>query len=340
MTIGQKTIGKLAEGKILSVEETEDFFDAVFAGAISEIELAAVLAVLRIRGESSDEIVGAAKSMRKAASKFYTDTIDHIDTCGTGGDNSHSFNVSSAAALVSVAAGIPVVKHGNRAVTSKSGSADFFETIGIPIMLTGENATMYFNRHKFVFLFAPLYHPAMKYAMPVRKALSMRTIFNFLGPLTNPSSPLRQMIGVCGTELLEKYAAVVSRLGYERAIVYASHDGMDEVSPIAPTCVYEIEGNKITSFTINPDEYITWDEAQSIPKGCDAEKNVQLFMETISSQVPTPLGKFISLNAALAMYAKQKNDFKKYYRDSLDVVHSGEVLKKLRELKNASEVRV
>ncbi len=334
MTTVQKTIRALTDGEKLSAESAEEFFDAVFNGETSEVELAAVLAAMRVRGESPDEITGAARSMRKAAAKFDAGTCDHIDTCGTGGDNSHSFNVSSAAALVNCVAGIPVVKHGNRSVTSKSGSADFIEALGIPISLTGDDAREYFRRHGFVFLFAPLYHPAMKYAAPVRKALAVRTIFNFLGPLTNPSFPERQMIGVYSAEFLEKYANAAMALGYERVLIYSSKDGMDEVSPAAPTVVYEVEGDHITKLIINPEGFISPQEAERIPRGCDASGNVRNFVEAISSRKETPLGKFIALNSALGMYARKKGDFKEYYKTASEIILSGEVLKKVEELRN------
>lgn len=334
MNTVQKTIRALTDGERLSAESSEEFFDAVFNGETSEVELAAVLAAMRVRGETSDEITGAARSMRKAAAKFDAGQRDHIDTCGTGGDHSQSFNVSSAAAIVNCAAGIPVVKHGNRSVTSKSGSADFIEALGLPITLTGDNASAYFRRHGFVFLFAPLYHPAMKYAAPVRKALSVRTIFNYLGPLTNPSFPARQMIGVYSTEFLEKYACAAASLGYERVLIYSSEDGMDEVSPSARTVVYEVEGKKISSFSIDPQEFISPSEAESIPRGCSAAENVCNFIDAISAKKETPLGKFIALNSALGMYAREKGNFRDCYKKARDILLSGAVLQKVEELRN------
>lgn len=334
MSTVQKTIRALTDGEKLSAEAAEEFFDAVFNGETSEVALAAVLAAMRVRGESPDEITGAARSMRKAAAKFDAGSCDHIDTCGTGGDHSHSFNVSSAAALVNCAAGIPVVKHGNRSVTSKSGSADFIEALGLPIILTGQSAHEYFRQHGFVFLFAPLYHPAMKYAAPVRRALAVRTIFNFLGPLTNPSSPARQMIGIYSTDFLEKYAHAAKSLGYERVLIYSSEDGMDEVSPAARTVVCEVEGAQMSSFTIDSKEFITSAEAESIPRGCSAAENARNFIEAVSSGKETPLGKFIALNSALGMYARRKGDFKEYYKNAVDIIRSGAVLKKVEELRN------
>ncbi len=340
MTTVQNTIRALTDGEKLSAESSEEFFDAVFSGEASEVELAAVLAAMRVRGETSDEIAGAARSMRKAAAKFEAGQRGHIDTCGTGGDHSHSFNVSSAAALVSCAAGIPVVKHGNRSVTSKSGSADFIEALGIPISLCKEEACEYFRRHGFIFLFAPLFHPAMKYAAPVRRALAVRTIFNYLGPLTNPSFPSRQMIGVYSTEFLEKYANAAIALGYERVLIYSSQDGMDEVSPSAPTIVYEIEDGKTSVFSIHPDEFISREEAESLPRGCSATENARNFIDVISSGKETALGKFIALNSALGMYMHKKGDLKKYYRNAHEIVLEKTLLKKVEELRNGCPASV
>lgn len=340
MTTVQKTIRALADGEKLSAESSEEFFDAVFSGGTSDVELAAVLMAMRVRGETSDEITGAARSMRKAAVKFDARECDHIDTCGTGGDYSQSFNVSSAAALVNCAAGIPVVKHGNRSVTSKSGSADFFEALGLPISLTGEEACEYYKRHQFIFLFAPLYHTAMKYAAAVRKALAVRTIFNYLGPLTNPSFPSKQMIGVYSVDFLEKYANTAMALGFERVLIYSSQDGMDEVSPSAPTTVYEVENGKMSVFSIHPEEFISHNEAGSIPRGCSAAENARNFVDVISSGQETALGKFIALNSALGMYAHKKGDFREYYQNAREIILGGTLLKKVEDLRNGCPASV
>ncbi len=333
MSTVKDKIRAVSEGEVLCARRSEELFDAVFSGAVSEIELSAVLTAMKVRGEAPEEIAGAARSMRKAATPLTIGKNGHIDTCGTGGDHSFSFNISSAAAIVISAAGIPVAKHGNRSVSSRSGSADFLEALRIPIGFTGEAARDYYHEHGFVFMFAPNYHPAMKYAAPVRKALSVRTIFNYLGPITNPAFPKKQMIGVFSRNFLEKYARVVAGMGYERALIYSSEDGMDEVSPSAPTLVYEIEGGRISNFTINPGEFISPEEAASLPHHCTAAENASLFMEAISSPVPTALGKFIALNAALAMYTHGKGDIARHYHRALEIVHGGAAREKVNSLR-------
>lgn len=329
-------IRAIGEGEVLCAERSEALFDAIFGGEVSEIELASVLTALKVRGESPAEIAGAARSMRKFVTRLDLEENSHVDTCGTGGDHSFSFNVSSAAAIVMSAAGARVTKHGNRSVTSRSGSADFLEALGIPIGLTNAEARDYFGKKGFIFMFAPNYHPAMKYAAPVRKALGMRTIFNYLGPITNPAFPKRQMIGVFSTDFLETYTSVVAELGYERALVYSSSDGMDEVSPAAATIVCEIEGARVQRTIIEPGDYITKEEAASLPHHMTSGENADLFMETISSGRPTALGKFIALNTALGMYTVKKGDMRRYFDEALEVVHGGAALRKVNELRSVA----
>lgn len=336
MSTVKDKIRAVSEGKILCAERTEALFDAIFGGEVSEIELSAVLTAMKVRGESAAEITGAARSMRKFATRLDVTANGHMDTCGTGGDHSFSFNVSSAAAIAMSAAGVHVTKHGNRSVTSRSGSADFLEALGIPIGLTGDGARDYYGKNSFIFMFAPNYHPAMKYAAPVRKALGMRTIFNYLGPITNPAFPKRQMIGVFNRDFLDTYSSVVAELGYERALIYSSSDGMDEVSPLAPTSVREIEGSRVNEFTIEPGEYISPEEAASLPHHCTAAENADLFMDTISSAKATALGKFIALNTALGMHTMKKGDMGRYFSEALDLVHGGAVLRKLEELRSVA----
>lgn len=321
------------EGNTLSVEQSEHLFDAIFDGKISEVELAAVLAAMKVRREKPQEICGAIKSMRKfAVSLPIAENV--FDTCGTGGDHSHSFNISSAVAIILNAMGYPIAKHGNRSVTSKSGSADFYEALNIPVNLSGEEAIRYFNKNKFIFLFAPNYHPAMKYAAPVRKQLGVRTIFNYLGPLTNPLQPKRQMIGVFHPSFLEVYAEAALPLGYQRLVLYSSANGMDEVSPVYPTTVIDICNNSTRSFTINPHQFISADEAEAIPKNLSPQENATLFIETIHSKSPTPLSKLLSLNTALALYVLDySSSIEKNYTTALEVIHSGIVAHSVLRLK-------
>jgi anthranilate phosphoribosyltransferase len=325
---------RVAEGHRLSAQESETLFDSIFSGSVSEVELAALLVALRMRRESADELIGAARSMRRFAVKPELGTGPFFDTCGTGGDHSGSFNISTSVAIILSAMGVPVAKHGNRSVSSKSGSADFLEALGVPITLQGYAASSYFAKNNFLFLFAQLHHPAMKHAAPVRKALGMRTIFNYLGPLTNPATPGRQAIGVFHPDVLPLYAETASKLGFERVLLYSGEGGMDEVSPARPTIVYDVRGTSTGTFTISPDEFITGAEARQLPSNCSPAGNVALFMDTISAKEPTPLGKCLALNTALAMQAANGHpDMRRNYRTALDCIHGGDVLKKVNALR-------
>lgn len=333
-SIISRSIRSLFNGGRLSSEESESLFMHLFSGNISEVELSGILIAMKLRGETPDEISGAARSMRRFSTKLDLGNDEIFDTCGTGGDNSHSFNISSSVALILSSLGIPVAKHGNRGMTSRSGSTDFYEKLGIPVNLTGEEAVEYFERHNFIYMAAPNYHPAMKYAAPVRKQLGTRTIFNYLGPLTNPAGTRRQAIGFFSPELLPLYAETARALLFSRALIYSSSDGMDEISPYAPSVIYEIDGGEMRSFTIDPALFFTPGEAAAIPGGLGPEENACIFMDTIGSGKTTPLAKLISMNAAVAMYGhSSSNDIKVSYDRCLDAVADGTVKRKVLELK-------
>jgi anthranilate phosphoribosyltransferase len=301
---------------------------------MSEIELSGMLMAMRLRGEKAEEISGAAKSMRKFCSRIDLGTDDIFDTCGTGGDNSGSFNISSSVAIILASLGVPIAKHGNRSVSGKSGSTDFYESLGIPADLTGEKAVSYFKQHGFLYMAAPNYHPAMKYAAPVRKKLGVRTIFNYLGPLTNPAGTKRQAIGFFSPELLPVYAETARALSFERCVIYSSTDGMDEVSPLAETVVYEIESGSMERFVIKPEAYISAADAHLIPSKLNPDDNALLFIDTVSSGKISPLAKLLAMNAALSLYGYDKNNsIDDSYKKSLDAILNGTVHSKLKELR-------
>jgi len=332
-----RSIASLFNGGKLSAEESEFLFMHLFSGNISEVELGGILIAMKLRGETPEEISGAARSMRRFSTKIDLGNKEIFDTCGTGGDNSHSFNISSSVALILASLGIPVAKHGNRSMSSRSGSTDFYEKLGIPVNLTGADAVEYFNRHNFIYMAAPNYHPAMKYAAPVRKQLGTRTIFNYLGPLTNPAGTRKQAIGFFSPELLPLYAETARALSFERALIYSSADGMDEISPYAPSVIYEIEEGEMKSFTIDPSDFLDSSEASAIPKGLAAEDNANIFMETVGSGKATPLAKLISMNAAVAMYAHNStNEIKESYGRCLETVADGTVKKKVMDLRESN----
>ncbi len=325
-------IKNVNEGGTLNAEGSEALFDSVFSGDVSEIELSALLAAMRVRKETPQEIIGAARSMRRFAKRLDVGQATYIDTCGTGGDHSYSFNVSTAVALTLSSMGVPVAKHGNRSVSSKSGSADFLEAIGVPINLTGDEAASFFAEHRFVFMFAPNYHPAMKYAAPVRRALGIRTIFNYLGPITNPAFPKRQMIGVFNPDVLPLYSQVVAGMDYERVLLYSAEGGMDEVSPVKPTMVYEVFDGRVRFYTIMPEQFIKKDEAARLPHHLTAAQNAEAFVDSISSGRITPLAKFVALNTALALYLHRAGSegvfsalIREYFQEALSAITEGKV---------------
>lgn len=231
---------ELLEGRHLTTETMCAAVGAIMDGRSTEVEIASILTALRCRGESVDELVGAAQAMRERATLIPCQTDNLLDTCGTGGDALHTFNISTAAALVAAAAGQPVAKHGNRSVSSSSGSADVLEALGVNLQLTPARVAECVDEIGIGFCFAPLLHQAMKYAAPVRKQLGFRTIFNMLGPLTNPARAAYQIVGASRVAAAEMLASALHRLGAGRALVVCGNDELDEVSLWGETTVFEV----------------------------------------------------------------------------------------------------
>jgi len=247
-------IEALINGKNLSFDEARDLMESIMDGALSEARIASLLTALRMKGETVDEIAGFASAMRRKAVRITPKRRGMVDTCGTGGDARHTFNVSTAAALVTAAMGIPVAKHGNRAVSSKCGSADVLEALGVNISLGAEQVAALIDSVGIGFLFAPSLHPAMKHAAPVRKELGVRTVFNILGPLTNPAGVERQLTGVFHPDLTERLCNVLHTLGSEKAFVVHGLDGTDEVSIGGETRVSALEKGRVRTFHFAPEE--------------------------------------------------------------------------------------
>ncbi|MBN1499491.1 MAG: anthranilate phosphoribosyltransferase [Spirochaetes bacterium] len=328
-----ESVNKLYAKKDLTENESRELFNSVFNGDVSPVMLSSILTALKLKGETSDEIAGAAASMRQFSVKPEIQAENMIDTCGTGGDSSHSFNISSASAIILSAMKYNVAKHGNRSVTSKSGSADFYEALGVPVNLTGDEAAAYFKKHNFLFMFAPNYHPAMKYAGPVRKEIKTRTIFNYLGPLTNPAGTKKQVIGVFHPEFLPLYAETAVKLGFERIMLYSGKSGMDEISPYEETVIYDVKNGIIEKSEMSPEKYISRSEAESIPNGLDAVQNANLFIKTLEFKEESPLAKLLAMNAALALKcAGYGDDYDANYSAALKVIVDGTVKSKLEEL--------
>src|ERR1700677_1690624 len=237
-----RAIDGLASGRDLSADETAEVLGEIMHGEVSEIQIAGFLIALRTKGETIDELTGLARTMRALAAHVPTEREDLLDTAGTGGGK-RTFNVSSTAALIAAGAGCAVAKHGNRSATSLSGSADLLEALGARIDLTPEGVARCIEQAGFGFMFAPAHHQATRFVVPVRRELAVRTIFNLLGPLTNPAGARRQLIGVSHQRVLEPIG---------RALVVAGEDGLDEVSASAPTRVVEVNGEEISHYVLDP----------------------------------------------------------------------------------------
>ena len=248
----QSAISELMDGRDLSQEDAREVMNSIMAGEATPAQIGAFLVALRMKGETADEIAGCAEAMREHVLVVRPARTDLVDTAGTGGDGARTFNISTAAALVAAAAGAGVAKHGNRAVSSSSGSADVLEALGFNLELPPETIARSIDELGFGFLFAPTHHPAMRHAAPVRRELATRTVFNVLGPLTNPAGARAQVVGVYAPELVPTIAEVLARLGAERAFVVHGAAGVDELSPAGPNLVCEVANGQVRRREIDP----------------------------------------------------------------------------------------
>jgi anthranilate phosphoribosyltransferase len=253
MTI-QQAIGRVVGGGDLAREEARQVMGEIMEGTATPAQIGSLITALRMKGETADEITGFAETMRSKASSVSTESRNLLDTCGTGGDGADTFNISTTSALVAAAGGIRVAKHGNRAMSSKSGSADVLEALGVSIGLNSEQAAKCLDEVGICFMFAQSYHQSMKHAAGPRREIGVRTIFNLLGPLTNPAGADRQLLGLFDRSKTELIASVLRSLGLTRGLVVASHDGLDEISISAPTKVTELRNGELTTYDITPEQ--------------------------------------------------------------------------------------
>lgn len=331
----KQILQKSYKGEILTLQESEEVFSGIFNGKLSEIELAAFVTALKVRGENPVEVIGAVRSLRQAGKKLKLGNKTTFDTCGTGGDHSGSFNISTTVALMLATIGVPVTKHGNRSVSGKSGSTDFLDALKIPTNLTDNEAREYFQKNSFIYMAAPNYHPAMRYAVPVRQAMATRTIFNLLGPLANPADSKRQAIGLFSPEIIPLYLEAISQLDYDRVVLYSSEDGMDEVSPSAPTKVVEYTQGVTKTFTINPRKIINSDEVNTLPHNATASEHASILMELLNKPANTPLARLLAINFALAYYAfNAQTKISENYNLGLQLIMDGRLLNKVNQLRN------
>ena len=273
----------------------------IMEGRVDEVQTAAFLIALRTKGETVDEVAGLAATMRDLARRVQLDTADVVDTAGTGG-GAPSFNVSTTAALLAAAAGAPIAKHGNRSATGRCGSADVLEALGARIDLEPAAIAECIADVGFGFMFAPMHHQATRYVVPVRRDLAVRTIFNLLGPLTNPAGATRQVIGVSDPSYLETMAGALARLGSESALIVSAEDGLDELSVSAPTRVVELKNGEIDSFTLMPEEAgLERAPSDALAQG-DPEQNATVTRAVLSGKLDGVERSLVLLNAGAALY--------------------------------------
>jgi anthranilate phosphoribosyltransferase len=294
-------IDALASGKDLSLDDAAAVLSEIMAGEASEVQIAGFLIALRTKGETIDELAGLARTMRGFAAHVTVDREDLLDTAGTGGGR-QTFNVSTTAALIAAGAGCTVAKHGNRSATGLSGSADVLEALGARIDLRPEAVARCIEEVGFGFMFAPTHHQATRFVIPVRRQLAVRTIFNFLGPLTNPAGATRQLIGVSDPAYLDVLAGALARLGAERALVVSSDDGLDEISISAPTTVVEVTGAQTRRYTIAPEEFDLDRAPLEAVSGGTPDANAQTARRIFAAERGAPRDIAV-LNAGAAIYA-------------------------------------
>ncbi len=296
-------IRRLADGASLTQEETAAAFAIVMRGEASAVQTAALLMGLRAKGETADEVAGAATALRAAMVRLEGDHADGaVDTCGTGGGRVGTLNISTAAAFVVAGAGVRVAKHGNRSYTSRSGSADVLEALGIEITLPPDRASQVLQRAGLVFLFAPAYHPAMRHVGPIRKELAVPTIMNLLGPLVNPAGVRRQVIGVADRARAPLVAGALARLGARHALVLHAEVGMDEVSPCGRTRVWEVREGKVEEWEIDPAAHRLDSDDLPALAGGDPDENARHIERLFAGEQLPAIRCAVLLNAAAALY--------------------------------------
>ncbi len=298
----KEAISKVVDGENLSQEEAAGVMNEIMSGDATPAQIACFMTALRIKGETVDEITGCARIMREKVTRIETKTELLVDTCGTGGDGAHTFNISTTAALVAAGAGLHIAKHGNRSVSSKSGSADVLKALGVNIEADAATVARCVDEIGIGFLFAPMLHPAMKYAIGPRREIGIRTIFNILGPLTNPAGAQAQVLGVYDVALIETLANVLKNLGSKRVFVVHGGDGLDEITITDKTYVAELVNGEVRSYVIDPEELGMSKADMSSLVGGTAEENAQITLDILRGE-KGPRRDIVLLNSAAAIAA-------------------------------------
>ena len=329
----QEAINRLSDKREIFFDEMVDLFRQVMEGKVTPVQLSAISMGLHVKTESVSEIAAAAQVMREFSTKVTVEDTTHlVDTCGTGGDKAHTFNISTTAAFVTAASGAKVAKHGGRSVSSQSGSADVLEALGVNLSLTPEQVGDCIREVGVGFMFAPNHHPAMKYAAPVRKELGMRTILNILGPLTNPAGAPNQVMGVFHSDLVGIQARVLKQLGSKHVTVVHGEDGLDEITLSGRTQVAELKHGFVTEYTIEPKQFgIDTADLSSI-KAADKEASKSMLLDVLNNK-PGPAKDIVMLNAGAAIYvAGMANDLWGGVTKARELIETGAAKKKLDQL--------
>ena len=335
----QKAIELLAKRNNLSQAESEAAMDEIMTGAATPAQIGGYLMAMRLKGETIEEITGSAISMRRAANHPPVDVSDLVDTCGTGGDGVGTFNISTTVAFVAAGAGVPVAKHGNRSISSKSGSADVLGALGVNIGLTPDQVGACINQCGIGFMFAPNFHPAMKFAIGPRRELGVRTIFNLLGPLTNPAGAKRQLMGVYSPDLVEPLANVLRLMGGEAALVVHGDGGLDELTTTGPNRVSELRGGTVTSYTLDPESLGFSRAATEDLIGGDPATNAAITRGLLEGAIRGSKRDVVLLNAGAAIVVGGKaDDLPTGIALAVQSIDSGAALDKLNALISLSQL--
>lgn len=324
---------KISEGHDLTRVQMQQVMEEIMTGGADTSQIISFLMALNKKGETQEELTAAVAVMRRYATRIHTDKKVVLDTCGTGGDKKGTFNISTVVAFVASGAGVTVAKHGNRSVSSHCGSADILEALGVNINLPAEKLEKCLNDIGITFLFAQNLHPAMKYAMPARKQIGAKTIFNILGPLTNPAGATHQLVGVYDGRWTEVLAKVLANLGSVHALVVHGEDGLDEITTTAKTFISEANNGKITNYTINPEDFCFKRVKLEDLKGGDASFNARLLLDILNGK-PGPPRDTVLLNTGAAVYAADKAaSIKEGIKLAEESIDSKKALEKLELLK-------
>lgn len=327
----KEAIIKLSGKEDLTYQEAEQVMNEIMEGKASPVQMSAYLTALSLKGETIDEITASAAGMRSHCIKLLHD-MDVLEIVGTGGDGSNSFNISTTASLVISAAGIPVAKHGNRAASSRSGAADVLEALGVNISLTPEQSASLLKDSKICFLFAQNYHIAMKYVAPIQRELGIRTVFNILGPLSNPAGANMELMGVYDESLVEPLAQVMAKLGVRRGMVVFGQDKLDEISMSAPTSVCEIKDGWFQSYEISPEQFGYKRCKREDLTGGTPKENAAITRSILDGSLTGPKRSAVCMNAGAALYITGKTpSIESGIQMAESLIDSGAALKKLEE---------